>query len=46
MNNTDVFGKTLISVPAPELIDNGSIIPPKLVIHETDYVRTKKMHLM
>ena len=42
MNNTDVFGKTLISVPAPELIDNGSIIPPKLVIHETDYVRTKK----
>ena len=40
MNNTDVFGKTLISVPAPELIDNGSIIPPKLVIHETDHVRT------
>ncbi len=41
MNNVDVFGNTLISVPAPELIKNGSIIPPKLVVHETEHVRTK-----
>ena len=41
MNNVDVFGNTLISVPAPELVNNGSIIPPKLVIHETEHVRTK-----
>ena len=41
MNNVDVFGNTLISVPAPELVNNGSIIPPKLVVHETEHVRTK-----
>ena len=39
MNNVDVFGNTLISVPAPELVNNGSIIPPKLVVHETEHVR-------
>ena len=41
MNNHEVFGHTLESVPAPELVENGSIIPPKLIVHETDHVRTK-----
>ena len=41
MNNKIVFGDTLESVPAPELINNGSIIPPQLVVHESELVRTK-----
>ena len=41
MNNRIVFGDTLMTVPAPELVENGSIIPPQLVVHETEHVRTK-----
>ena len=41
MNNKIVFGDTLESVPAPELINNGSIIPPRAVVHESELVRTK-----
>lgn len=41
MNNQVVFGNTLEIVPAPELINNGSIIPPELVVHETELVRNK-----
>jgi len=42
MNNSLVFGKVLHSIPAQELIDSGSIIPPQIVIHEQDMVtRTK-----
>ena len=41
MNNKIVFGDTLMNVPAPELVENGSIIPPQLVVHETEHVRTK-----
>jgi len=42
MNNKLVFGNTLHTVPAQELISSGSIIPPQIVIHEQDMVvRTK-----
>ena len=42
MNNSLVFGKTLHTVPAQELIESGSIIPPSIVIHEQPAVaRTK-----
>ena len=41
MNNTKVYGNTLISVPAPELVKNGVILSPKLIVHETDVTRTK-----
>lgn len=42
MNNRVVFGKTLHTVPAQELIESGSIIPPQIVIHEQQAVaRTK-----
>jgi superfamily II DNA or RNA helicase len=42
MNNRVVFGDDLVLVPAPELVNNGSIIPPKLVVHESELVRTKE----
>lgn len=41
MNNKLVFGDILETVPAPELVDNGSIIPPTVHIHEVDYERQK-----
>jgi len=31
MNNADVYGNVICSVPAPELIAGGSIIPPTIV---------------
>jgi len=42
MNNSLVFGKTLHSTPAQDLIESGCIIPPQIVIHEQPAVaRTK-----
>lgn len=42
MNNTDVYGQKIISIPAQELIDVGSIIPPKVETYEYDLTRTKE----
>jgi superfamily II DNA or RNA helicase len=42
MNNTDVYGNNIISIPAQELIDVGSIIPPKVVLYEAQTTRTKE----
>ena len=41
MNNTEVFGSLLCNVPAPELIEQGAIVPPQVVPFETDLVRMK-----
>ena len=41
MNNVDVYGNTLISVPAPELVKNGTILAPLIDIHETNHNRTR-----
>jgi len=41
MNNRMVFGDIIENVPAPELINNGSILPPSLIPYKTDIVRTK-----
>lgn len=41
MNNSDVFGSLLCNVPAPELIEQGAIVPPQIVPFETDLVRMK-----
>lgn len=43
MNNTTVYGKELINVPAPELIANGSIIPPTIKSHVVDIERNKSL---
>ena len=36
MNDEDIFGKVLISVPAPQLVDGGFILPPKVTIKKID----------
>ena len=43
MNNTEVYGQIIANVPAPELINSGSIIPPTIVPFERDIERSKKM---
>ena len=42
MNNHKVFGHVLESVPAPTLIENGSIIPPTIVPFTTSHQVDKK----
>lgn len=42
MNNTDVYGRKIISVPASELIEVGSIIPPQVIPYQSETVRTKE----
>lgn len=41
MNNSDIYGGVLCNVPAPELIEQGHILPPTIVPFETDHERTK-----
>jgi len=42
MNNTAVYGEKIISIPAQELIDAGSIIPPRIHTYEAKSIRTKE----
>lgn len=42
MNNTDVYGGNIISIPAQEVIDAGCIIPPKVHTYEAQTIRTKE----
>ena len=42
MNNEYVYGKVLEQVPAPELIDKGYILPPKVVIKKLEMIRDRK----
>ena len=36
MNDEDIYGKVLISVPAPQLVEQGYILPPKVTIKKID----------
>ena len=38
MNDEDIYGKVLASVPAPELVEQGVILPPKVIIKKIDVV--------
>ena len=42
MTNEKVYGKTLINVPAPELVEQGHILPPTIVPFEVDATRTRE----
>ncbi len=41
MNNAEIWGSILEQTPAQELLDSGTILPPKVIPFETDRVRTK-----
>ena len=36
MNDEDIFGKVLVNVPAPDLVNQGYILPPKVTIKKID----------
>ena len=41
MNDPEVYGQVLVNVPAPELVDGGYILPPKVVVKQLDMVQDK-----
>ena len=41
MNDTAVYGQVLVNVPAPELVEGGYILPPKVVVKQLDMVQDK-----
>ena len=43
MNDEEVYGKVLAQVPAPELIDAGVILPPKVVVNQLDMIKDRKI---
>ena len=43
MNDTDVYGQVLINVPAPELIEGGYILPPKVVVKQLPMIKGRKV---
>ena len=38
MNDSDIFGGVICNVPAPKLVDEGHILPPKVVIKDINVV--------
>ncbi len=38
MNDEDIYGKVIVNVPAPKLVDEGVILPPKVKIRKIDVV--------
>ena len=42
MNDGSVYGQVICSVPAPELVENGTILPPKVSVQKIDTVRDKE----
>ena len=43
MNDEEVYGKVLAQVPAPELIDAGIILPPKVIVNQLDMIKDRKI---
>ena len=43
MNNEEVYGKVIEQVPAPELVDAGVILPPKVVVNQFDMIKGRKI---
>ena len=43
MNWGDVYGQVLCNVPAPELVEQGYILPPKVVVKQLPMVKGRKV---
>ena len=39
MNDPDIFGQTICKVPAPKLVKEGYILPPKVKVYKTDILK-------
>jgi len=42
MNDSDVYGNIICSIPAPELVKAGYILPPRVVIKKLEMVQDKQ----
>ena len=43
MNWGSVYGQVLVNVPAPELVDGGYILPPKVVVKQLPVIKGRKV---
>ena len=43
MNDGSVYGQVLVNVPAPELVDGGYILPPKVVVKQLPMIKGRKV---
>jgi predicted helicase len=43
MNDPEVYGHVICNVPAPKLVEEGYILPPKVVVKQLDMVQDKQM---
>ena len=43
MNMPEVYGNVICNVPAPKLVEEGYILPPKVVVKQLDMVQDKQM---
>ena len=43
MNWGDVYGQVLCNVPAPELVEGGFILPPKVVVKQLPLIKGRKV---
>jgi len=39
MNDSDIFGNVICNVPAPKLVKEGYILPPKVKVYKTDILK-------
>ena len=44
MNDTDVYGQVIINVPAPKLVDEGYILPPKVEVYKSRLLRKDEIY--
>ena len=42
MNDSSVYGQVICNVPATELVENGTILPPKVNVQKIDIIRDKE----
>ena len=43
MNDVEVYGEVICNVPAPKLVEEGYILPPKVVVKQLEMVQDKQM---
>lgn len=43
MNHSDVYGQVICQVPAPELVEGGYILPPKVVVKQLPMVKDRQV---
>ena len=41
--NWSVYGQVLANIPAPELVEGGYILPPKVVVKKLDLIKGRKV---